>query len=124
MGDLQVMMDGGFQFPGAPMHAGPQLFFGKQGEPAFHLLQPGGAGGREMQMEAGPLGQPSADPRGLVGGVVVHDEMDVQVLRHGCFNGVEEIAELHGAMAALALTNHLAALDVQAANREVVPQRM
>ena len=64
-------------------------------------------------MAVGPRSQPVADSRGLVGSVVVHNQMDVQVGRHGRLNGVEELTELHGPMAGLALPNDLATLDIQ-----------
>ena len=33
--------------------------------------------GREVQLEARVLGQPALDPRMLMGGVVVHDDMHI-----------------------------------------------
>ena len=44
----------------------------------FHQVQPGGAGGREVDMEAGPFGEPVPDQRRLVGGVVVRNQVHVQ----------------------------------------------
>ena len=58
VGDVQVAVDGSLQFGAALMHAPAQLLFGEQTEPALHQVQPRGAGGREMNMEAGPLGEP------------------------------------------------------------------
>ena len=57
VGDVQVTVDGSLQFTAALMHASisAQLLFGEQPKPALHQVQPGGAGGREMNMEAGPL---------------------------------------------------------------------
>ena len=56
---------------------------GEEPEPAFDLVDPGRAGRGEVQVEAGVPGQPVLDRRGLVGGVVVADQVDVQVGGHG-----------------------------------------
>lgn len=44
----QVGLDGRFQFPHAAMRAAPDLFIGERSEPAFHEIDPGGAGRREV----------------------------------------------------------------------------
>jgi hypothetical protein len=62
---------------------------------------------------ARPLGEPAADQRDLMGGVVVHDQMDVEPLRHVGFDLVEELAELGRTMAGEALSDHLAGGDVE-----------
>ena len=64
-------------------------------------------------MPARPLGEPVADQQRLVGGVVVHDQMDVEPLGHVGFDLVEELAELGGAVACEALADHLPGCDVE-----------
>src|SRR5262245_24833242 len=64
-------------------------------------------------MKARPLTEPASDQRCLVRGVVVEDEMDVEVQWHRVIDGVEKLAELHGAMAAMTPADHRAGLDVQ-----------
>ena len=108
VGDVQVAVDGSLQFGSALMHAAAQLLFGEQTEPALHQVQPRGAGGCEVHMEAGPLGKPVPDQRRLVGGVVVRDQVDVEVGGHLGLDGIEEFAELHGPVPLVATTNHLA----------------
>ena len=83
VGDVQVAVDGSLQFGSALMHAAAQLLFGEQTEPALHQVQPRGAGGCEVHMEAGPLGKPVPDQRRLVGGVVVRDQVDVGIKLRG-----------------------------------------
>ena len=51
VGNVQVAVDGGLQFPAALMHAAAQLFLREQRKPSLHQVQPGRAGGREVQME-------------------------------------------------------------------------
>src|SRR2546427_8068475 len=64
-------------------------------------------------MRARPLAEPAADERRLVGGVVVEDEMDVEVPRDRVIDGAEKLAELYGAMAAMTPADDRARLDVQ-----------
>jgi hypothetical protein len=49
-------------------------------------------------MEARPLGQPGADRLRFVSAVVVEDQVHVQFRSDVPFDGVEEVAELAGAM--------------------------
>ncbi len=113
VGDLQVAVDGSLQLGAALVHPTAQLLFGEQPEPALHQVQPGGAGGREMNMEAGPFGEPVPDQRRLVGGVVVRNQVHVQLSGHRELDGIQKLAELQGPVAAVALANHLAGLGVQ-----------
>src|SRR3546814_7363970 len=64
-------------------------------------------------MPARPLGEPVADQPGLVGRVVVHHQVDLEVLGHIGLDLVEELAELGGPVARQALADHLAGGDVQ-----------
>jgi len=120
--DLQIALDHGFEFARAAEGAAPNLFGGERREPALDQIDPGGAGGSEVDMEAGPLGQPVADQGGLVGPVVIDNEMDLKRLGNIGVDGVEKLPELHRPMATMALADH-AALKSSAANRLVVPWR-
>lgn len=64
-------------------------------------------------MPARPLGEPVADQLGLVRGVVVHDEMDIEVGWDVGLDLVEELAELNGTMTREAFPDHLAGGDVE-----------
>jgi hypothetical protein len=66
-----------------------------------------------MHMPSRPFGNPVADQRRLVGGVIVHDEMDVEFARHRGLDLIQELAELDGAMATVALADNLAGGDVE-----------
>src|ERR1700676_1662459 len=100
---VDVAADGLFQLGSRAMDATPKLFFSECCEPAFDQVEPTGGGRREVQMEAGPLGQPCADQFGLVGSVVVQNQMHVQLRRHVLLDGIEEGAKLGGAVAAVGL---------------------
>ena len=73
-----------------------------------------------MEVIARPFGKPGFDRRRLVGGVIIHDEVDVEIGRHGCVDSIEETAELGCAMAPVAAAEHLASAISRAANSAVV----
>jgi hypothetical protein len=50
-------------------------------EEALDEVEPGGTGRGEVHFETGMAQQPPADCSGLVGAVVVQDEVDVEVVR-------------------------------------------
>src|SRR6266700_1548240 len=77
--DVDVATDGRLQFPGAAVNATPKLFLGEGGEPAFHEVHPGAAGGREVDLEPRMPHQPAMNRRGLMRAGVVDDEVDVQL---------------------------------------------
>ena len=110
---VDVVSDGLFQLFGGAVNASSELLFGEVCEPAFDQVQPRGRGWGEVQVEARPLGQPVMDQIGLVGAVVVQDQVDVQLRRYVLFDGVEEVAELDGPVAALELADDLAGFGVE-----------
>ena len=95
------------------MDPAPQLLFSQQREEALDLVEPGGAGRREVDMPTRMAGQPTLDGRGLVGGVVVHDQMNVEVIGNLGFERAQELEELAAAVAWEALADDLAGGDVQ-----------
>ena len=82
-------------------------------EPDLDLVEPGGVGGDKVEVVAGPVGQPTLDAGVLVGGVVVNDEVDVEVRRHVGVDVFEEAQELLMAVARPALGQDPAGGDVQ-----------
>src|SRR5213592_2667389 len=66
-----------------------------------------------MHVPARPLGQPVADQRRLVGCVIVHDEMNVQIVWNSSFDLIEKFAELFGAMAPVTLADDPAGCNVE-----------
>ena len=111
--DLQVVPDRGFEFAGAAEGAAANSLVGQRPEPALDQINPGGAGGSEVHLEARPLGQPVADKRGLVGSVIVHNQVDRERLGDIGVDGVEEFTELYRAMATMTLTDHGAGFAVE-----------
>ena len=82
-------------------------------EPAFDLIEPGGAGGREVQVIAWPFFEPRGDLGSLVGAVVVHDDMDVAARGHTVIDLVEKMQKLLLTMASVASANDFAGSDVE-----------
>ena len=66
-----------------------------------------------MNMPARSPGEPVADRLRLVGRVVVHDDVDLEVGRHVGLDVIQELAELHAAVAPIALSDDLACGDVK-----------
>ena len=80
------------------MRAAFDLFALEFDKPSFDEVQPGRARRREVQMEPRALGEPALNQRGLMGAVVVEDQMHVQVARHVIFDEVQKPAKLSAAM--------------------------
>jgi len=74
------------------MDAAADLALGEQAEEALHLVDPGGRGRGEVDVPTRALGEPVADSLGLVGAGIVDDEMDVEIVRNPCLDGIEELA--------------------------------
>lgn len=122
---VDIGQDREFERAGAPVRAVFDLFLGELREPAFDEVEPRAPGGREVQVEPRPTGQPAVNARGLVRAVVVENQVHVQLRGHGGVDGVEELAELEGPMAPMQLADNLPAplWASKAANSDVVPWR-
>src|ERR1700686_4957396 len=95
------------------MNATANLTLGEQRKEALDLVEPGTAGRRQMHMPTRPAVKPVADGGGLVGCVVIDDQMHVKISRHGGLDLVEELAELDGAVAPVAFSDHSAGGNVE-----------
>jgi len=50
-------------------------------EPDLHLIEPGGIGRSEVYVESWSCGEPAFNSQMLVRGVIIHDNVHLQVLR-------------------------------------------
>ncbi len=105
---LDVLKNGLLKLARASVNTSSELLFGQRGEPSLDEIEPGGASRGEVEVIARALGQPAVYKRRLVGPVVVQDDVDIQVGGHRGIDVVEELAELHRAMARVASADHLA----------------
>lgn len=117
------LVNGGREGADAPMHAASQLLRGQFGEPALHEIELGRVGRDEVDVEPRPLGEPSPDKRRLVGRVVVHDDVHVEVGGHALVDAVEELAELDGRWRRCVSAMTVPVLTSSAANSDEVPCR-
>ena len=110
---LDEIVDGGVQGVDAAVDAASDLALGEQGEEPLDLVEPGRTGRGQVHMPTRPFSQPFSDQGGLVRGVIVHDEMDVESTRHGSLDLVEELAELGSTVASIALADDPPCWDVE-----------
>jgi len=111
--DLKVMVDGSFQLSGTSMDSSPKLLLSKGGEKAFYEVKPGRSCGSEVHVVARMGCQPATNYRCLVGSVVVHHNMNVQMRGSGSVDLVEEFPKLDGTVSALTSPQNLASLHVK-----------
>lgn len=105
--------DIGLEFRRGSVDAALQLLARQLGEPAFDLVDPGRRSWREVHMPMRAAGKPSLDLRRLVGGIIVHREVDVRPLGHLGIDPPEEVEELGRPMALVAFSDHGAGGDIE-----------
>src|ERR1700685_3385129 len=88
----------------APFEALPS----ELGEKAFHGIEPGAGGRREVERPSRMLGEPGQHLRMFVGGIVVEDGVDHLAGWHGPLDGCDEADELLMPMARHTAADHLA----------------
>ena len=75
------------------MRAALDLFFGERGEPALDEIQPRRARRGEMHMKPRVAHKPAAHARRLVSGVVVQNQMNVEVGRDLRLDGIQKLQD-------------------------------
>ena len=111
--DGEIVVDGLLQLGDAFEDAAPDAFSGDLGEEALDHVEPGGRCRGEMDVEARVFFQPPFDRRRLVGGVVVDDQVNVQIGQGLAVDPVEETNELLVAVALHAVADDLAIEQVE-----------
>lgn len=110
---MNEMVDFSGQVLDAPEGASSNRLLGDHVEPDLDLVQPGGVGRRQMDVKARMQGQPALHPGVFVGGIVVDDQMNIQILRDVSVNMLKEVEILLVTMPLLALAEDLARSDIQ-----------
>ena len=95
------------------MDTASQLLSRELGKPAFDLIDPGGGSRCEMHMVAWSPGEPGLDHRGLVGGIVVHDDVDIESFGQSGIDLFEEVEKLGGPVALVAFADDEAGGDIE-----------
>ncbi len=109
----EVLVDLVHQFAHAPERTAPDGLLRDQGEPALDLVEPACVGRGVMKVEARMPRQPGFDPRMLVGGVVISDQMDREPGRKVAVEVIKKGAKFLVAMARLALRDDRAIKHVE-----------
>jgi hypothetical protein len=86
---------------------------GDQAKPSFDLIEPGGRGWGEVDVIARSPGELGFDLGVLVSGVVIDDEMDIEIVGHVGIDVTQEREDFLVPMTLLALADDLAAGDIQ-----------
>jgi hypothetical protein len=110
---VDELVDSGDQMFDAPETTSANRLLGDESEPSFNLIEPAGVGGRVVDLEAGPLREPEAHLGMLVGGVVVDDQMNIEVFRHSLIDPFEELQKLLMTVACFALRQDRAGGDIK-----------
>src|SRR5437899_11950613 len=79
--DRQVLTNRGLECARAAMSASFDLLLGERREPPFHQVEPGGAGGGEVQVKPRMSREPPPHLCRLMRAVVVQNQEDVEVRR-------------------------------------------
>ena len=113
VGRLDIVFDRVFEVADRAEHTALEGALGEEREEAFGLIEPGGRGRRVMHVPARPLQEPVADQLGLMGSVIVHDDVNVEIGGHVVLDLVEELSKLLGAMPTHAGAHDRAGLHVE-----------
>ena len=92
------------------LKAAPDAFAGDLGE---DHIEPGRRGRRDVEMEARMRLEPALHGRGLVGGIVIDDQMKVEIGRGLLIDQLEKAQELAVPMARHARSDHLSVQHVE-----------
>src|SRR6201993_2240044 len=113
----RVFHDGALELGDTLEGAAPDAFAGDLGKEALHHIEPGRRGRREVEMEARMRLEPALHAGGLVGGIVVDDQVKVEIGRGLLIDEFEKAQELAVPMARPSSM-------LSAANKVVVPLRL
>ena len=103
---LDESADIGFQFRRGPMDTALQLLARQLCKPSFDLIDPRGRCWGEVNMPMRAARQPGLYFRCLVGGIVVHHEMNIRPLGHLRVDPLEKVEEFGCPVTFLAFANH------------------
>ena len=121
---VEIVHDGFLQFVDALEDAAADAFSGDLGKEALDHVEPRAGRGREVQMEARMPLEPALYRGGLVGGIIIDDQMQVENGQRPLVDGLEKAEELAMPVAGHAFAMTVPSSMLSAANRVVVPLRL
>src|ERR1700750_588848 len=104
---IEIVDDGLFQLVDAAEDAATNALSGDLGKEALDHVEPRARSRREVQVKARMLLEPAFDRGSLVSGVIVDDEMQVEIRLCPFVDGLEEAQEL-----AMPVAGHAFAMTV------------
>src|SRR5208282_6593824 len=110
---VDVGADGHDEIFQVAKYATPEPVLSQVAEETFHHVEPGGAGGSEVQMKAWMPCQPAPHLGVLMGGVVIADQVKLAVERNGLVDQTEKLEPFLMAMPLLAQAEDLAVGRIQ-----------
>src|SRR5262249_23311209 len=110
---VDVFVEGTDQFQHAAENATPQAVLSEITKESLHHVQPGGTGGRELDVKPGMLLQPALYAGVFVSAVIVGNQIQVFSRGRRLVEQSEELQPLLVPMTLLTKTNHLAAGHIQ-----------
>ena len=113
VGCRHVLLDGRNEFGDTQEAPAPDAFLSQLPEPSLDEIQPGGTSGGEVQLKPGMPGQPLLDLGLHMCPVVVHNEMEVQVLGEFPVQPSQEAQEFLVSVPRHAFPDHTSVQDVQ-----------
>ena len=105
---VDVIKDRRNQLLDAAEDSAAQAVFRQVAEESFDHIQPRATGGREVHVEARVAAEPALDLLVLVGRVVIHDHMDLLVLRNHVIDGAQKLQPFLMAVPVIAHGDHFA----------------
>jgi transposase len=109
----KIVMDGSLQFGHACEDTPADALASDFCKEALNQIQPGRRCWNEMQFETRMLRKPGLDLFGLMGRIVVRDQMQVEVLGNGPVDFLQETDELLGPVPRQAFADDLPGLHIQ-----------
>ena len=105
---LQIVFDGSNQLWDAVKAAAANPLIGNLSKPTLDQIQPRTRRRDEVDVESGMSSHPGFNPRVFVGGVIVHDQMQIEMGRRFGVDLVEETNEFLVSMTRHAVADHFA----------------
>lgn len=118
---MDEVIDLGSQLLDAPERASAHGLLGNDIEPDLDLVQPGGAGRRQMDVETRVRGQPALHPGMLVSGIDIEDQMNLYILRDIRIDMLQEVEVVLMAVSLLALGEDIARSDIERSKKRQGP---